>query len=94
MSKLHIQAVSSIARWYDEVDGYKDKTPFRAVCSIAWLGDTYVYIHGMLGKIEKKDLIELFTELQSRGVTHIMAERRGKFITRDIDFLTKNRDDF
>ena len=90
MNRFHLQATSHIARWYDEDNGYKEKKPFRAVCSISWLGDKNVFIHGMLGKIEKKDMKELFLMLQSMGATHVVAERRGKFITRDIDLvLTK-----
>ena len=87
MSKFHLQEVSSIARWYDTEDGYEKKIPFRAICSVTWLGDTHVFIHGMLGKLGKQDMKELFLELQSKGVTHVMAERKGKFVTRDIDLL-------
>jgi hypothetical protein len=76
-----------MVRWYDQDQGYENKLPYRAICSITWLGNTQVFLYGMHGKITKEDMKLLFVELALLGATHVVAERKGKFVIKDINFL-------
>jgi hypothetical protein len=84
---IHIQTATTIARWYDEANGFEQKLPYRAICSITHLTDKIVYIHGMHGKITKADMLELFIELSLMGIEQVTAERKGEMVTRDVKFL-------
>lgn len=81
---VHISTDVLTARWYDDGDGYLEKKPFRAVCSIMLLNDTEAFLYAMHGKVSKHDMRDLFEQLQVYGVSSILAARRGKMESRDI----------
>ncbi len=84
---IHIENSISIARWYDEPDGFEKKKPYRAICSIFFIDRDHAFIYGMHGKLNKADMKELFEQLYLMGVLKITAERKGKLTTRDVAFL-------
>lgn len=83
---VHIQHTAATVRWYRE-GSFAEKSPYSAVCSLFFLEEDHVFIYAMNGDLKKSDMVELFQELQKIGIKHITAERKGKLVMRDVDFL-------
>ena len=88
---ISIEPAVSVVRWYD-TGSFNNRSPYRAVCSVFYLSSRTAYIYAMHGRLTRKDMRELFAELAAQGVTEIMAERKGKIITRDVTYLLTKAD--
>lgn len=81
----HIQNTTATARWYEEGDSFDQRSAYKAVCTLSYLDEEEVFLHGLHGQITKLDMVKLFTKLKAQGIKRILALRKGKYISRDID---------
>lgn len=74
----------SQVRFYDQPDGYEKRIPYIGIMTITYLNEKTVYISGAVGNFTRTDYQGLMDMLKSKGVTTLLYERRGKFITREL----------
>lgn len=84
---VQVEHVNSVVRWYESTEDLKQNRPYLAVCSMFWLSPDSVFIYGMLGKQTKEMMMEFFESLTELGVLYIIAERKGKMVTKDVKSL-------
>lgn len=79
---LHISPFVAHVRFYDVPDGYKNRTPYKAIATITYLTETAVYLSGAVGELALDAYPALLAALKADGVTTVMSERHGQMKTR------------
>lgn len=85
----HIQNTTATVRWFEDGCSFDKRSAYKAVCTLSYLDDEEVFLHGMHGQVERLDMVKLLAKLKTLGVKRVIAVRKGKFITRDIDYLIR-----
>lgn len=87
---LDIEDVNCVARWFSSQEGLDSGTGYKAVCNIFFVNPKTAFIYGLHGVLDKSDYRELLSRLKAKGCTTILAERKGKLVSKVIDwYLTK-----
>lgn len=84
---VQVEHVNSVVRWYHSKEDLDQNRPYLAVCSMFWLSPTSVFVYGMLGEQSKEMMIAFFERLTELGVVTLVAERKGKMVTKDVRTL-------
>lgn len=84
---VQVEHVNSVVRWYPSKEDLEQNKPYLAVCSMFWLSPTSVFVYGMLGEQSKEMMIAFFERLVDLGVVSLVAERKGKMVTKDVRAL-------
>jgi hypothetical protein len=81
MTHLHMAASGSTIRLYDEPGGYEARRPYKAILQVTHLSNTFAYLHGAVGDIDRAAHAAAMNMLRDLGVTTVMYERRGRMKT-------------
>jgi len=81
MTHLHMATSGSTIRLYNEPGGYEARRPYRAILQVTHLSDTFAYLHGAVGEIDRAAHAAAMNMLRDIGVTTVMYERRGRMKT-------------
>jgi hypothetical protein len=81
MTHLHMAREVSTIRLYDEPGGYEARRPYRAILQVTHLSDSFAYLHGAVGEIDRAAHAAAMNMLRDLGVTTVMYERRGRMKT-------------
>ena len=84
---VQIEHVNSVARWYKSEEDLRLNKPYDSICSLFWLSPKSVFVYGMHGTQTKEMMIEFLKRLTELGAEHIIAERKGRMVTKDIRAL-------
>ena len=91
---LDIEDVNCVARWFSSKEDLDSGVGYKAVCNIFFVNPQTAFIYGLHGVLDKSDYRELLTRLKAKGCTTILAERKGKLVSKDIDwYLSKGAKD-
>ena len=89
MTHLHIATSGSAIRLYDEAGGYEARRPYRAILQVTHLSDSFAYLHGAVGEIDRAAYASAMNMLRELGVTTVMYERRGRMKTIELEPINK-----
>lgn len=81
---VQVEHVNSVVRWYSSEEDLRLNKPYTSICSMFWLSPKSVFVYGMHGIQSKEMMIEFLKRLTELGVEHIIAERKGRMVTKDI----------
>ena len=81
MTHLHMATSGSTIRLYDEPGGYEARRPYKAILQVTHLSNTFAYLHGAVGDIDRAAHAAAMNMLRDLGVTTVMYERRGRMKT-------------
>lgn len=84
---VQVEHVNSVVRWYESQEDLDLNRPYKSICSMFWLSPKSVFVYGMHGTQTKEMMIEFLKRLTELGVEHIIAERKGRMVTKDIQAL-------
>ncbi len=84
---VQVEHVNSVVRWYESQEDLDLNRPYKSICSMFWLSPKSVFVYGMHGIQSKEMMTEFLKRLTELGVEHIIAERKGRMVTKDIQAL-------
>ena len=84
---VQVEHVNSVVRWYESQEDLDLNRPYKSICSMFWLSPKSVFVYGMHGIQSKEMMTEFLKRLTELGVEHIIAERKGRMVTKDIRAL-------
>jgi len=91
MTHLHMAREVSTIRLYDEPGGYEARRPYRAILQVTHLSDSFAYLHGAVGEIDRAAHAAAMNMLRDLGVTTVMYERRGRMKTIELAPPARNQ---
>ena len=89
MTHLHIATSGSTIRLYDEPGGYEARRAYKGILQVTYLSDSFAYLHGAVGEIDRAAHAAAMKMLRDRGVTKVMYERRGRMKTIELEPINK-----
>ena len=75
---INIQPCTLCIRVYDEGKSYENKDKYSAVMTGLIVSDDTVHVQGAHGKLSKKDVLDIQSQLKEMGYTNLMHERHGR----------------
>lgn len=80
MTNLHAEPIVWTLRLYDEPDGYAQRLPYAAVCTVSIM-HRYATISALHGRFDRDTWRAIEEWLRSQGVTSAAMERHGRIVT-------------
>lgn len=75
---IHIKPETSTLRVFlDDNQNYYNKDAYDTILTLHHIGDDEIFICGMHGKMNRKVLVTIFSELKSMGIKTVKFERHG-----------------
>ena len=84
MTHLTMTPFISHLRVYAVADGYAKRIPYEGILTVVHLSDSWVYVAGAVGKINRASWNAAIAVLLAQGVTTMQYERHGYMKTRKI----------
>ena len=84
MVHLHMTPAISHIRVYVEVDGYNKRLPYIAILTIFHMGNSWAYLMGAVGTVNRETRIKAFEMLREQGIVTVMLERHGRMLMRNL----------
>lgn len=82
---IHIENNVATIRYYKGNDSFEKHSPYVAIATLQFFGDTTCYISGLHGEIDRTFVVELAKELANKGINTVLSHRHGRIKYYNVD---------
>ncbi len=75
---IHESYKESVIRVYDVPNGYVQRRPYVASCTVDYLTHDAAYISNLMGRVNRSTMHLFKQHLKKQGVSTLMYERHGE----------------